>query len=44
MLLINNDNIIESIDCMLPINGQEERVYYIYEIIKDIALIEVYEA
>ncbi|MDL2212797.1 nucleotidyl transferase AbiEii/AbiGii toxin family protein [Bacteroides sp. OttesenSCG-928-E20] len=35
--LINNANIIESIDCMLPIGSQEERIYYIYEIIKSIS-------
>lgn len=39
-LLINNGNILESIDCMLPIDSQEERVHYIYEIIKNIASIE----
>lgn len=38
--LINHANIIESIDCMLPIASQEERVYYIYEIIEGIALVE----
>lgn len=39
-LLINNGNIIESIDCMLPIDSQEERIHYIYGIIKDIVSIE----
>jgi len=37
ILLINNDNIIESIACMLPIDSQEERIHHIYEIIKNIA-------
>ena len=40
-ILINNGNIIESIDCMLPIESQEERVLYIYEILKNIASIEI---
>lgn len=41
ILLINNDNINESIDCMLPIYSQEEREHYIYDIIKNIASIEM---
>jgi hypothetical protein len=40
-LLMSNDNILESIDCMLPFGSQEERVHYIYEIIKDIAVVEI---
>lgn len=36
-LLTNNANIAESIDCMLPINSQEERIHYIHGIIKDIS-------
>lgn len=40
-LLVNNDNIIESIDCMLPIGSDEERVHYVYGIIKNIASIEI---
>lgn len=40
-LLINNDNIIESIDCMLPIDSQEERGHYICDIINNIASIEI---
>ena len=39
-LLIGNSNIIESIDCMLPIDSQEERIRYIYEIIKNISSID----
>lgn len=40
-LLINNGNILESIDCMLPIDSQEERVRYIYEILENISSIEI---
>lgn len=39
-LLLNNNNIIESIDCMLPINSQEERVHHLYDIIKTITSVE----
>lgn len=39
ILLINNGNILESIDCMLPIGSEEERVDYMYEKIKEISSI-----
>lgn len=41
ILLINNNNIMESIGCMLPIGSQEERIHYIYEIIKEIASVKM---
>jgi hypothetical protein len=41
LMLISNDNIIESIDCMLPIGSQEDRIHYVYELIKGIAFADV---
>ena len=39
--LINNDNILESIYCMLPIGSQEDRVHYVHELIKTISFVEI---
>ena len=41
-LLINNENILESIDCMLPVGSQEDRVHYIYGLMKDISSMGIY--
>lgn len=39
--LVNNANIMESIGCALPLSSDEERVDYIFDIISEIASIEI---
>ncbi len=41
--LMDNENILESIECALPLGSEDERVDYIYEIISDIASVAIDE-